>query len=1515
MPFLTTHHDPWGVLASLLVAAFASFVALDLAGRMRHLEPGVARVWWVAGSLAMGTGIWCMHFVGMLSLVVPIALGYAPGRTLGSWLAAVAVSAVALHIAGHASLTRRRLVGGALTMGAGICTMHYVGMAALDIEPGPVWNAPLIAASGLVAVAASAVALALFFWLRTVRADRTVLAQGLAAVVMGAGIGGMHYTGMAAMALPVGTVCLSTDGLGGSTLRVLVAVAGIALLSSTLFTSLLDARMRGRAARMAQSLRATNAQLSDANRELQARAEESRAMACELERLARVVRHTSDAVAITDASSVVTWVNEGFSRVSGIPAEHALGRPFAESLGRCVDPAALAPLFEAARGGSPCRIEIPSRGDGGEERWIDTELLAVHDANAAMAGFMAIGSDVTGRKQTQAQLERALRETNALLDALNAHSIVSVADPAGRILHCNDAFCAVSGFSRDELLGANHRIVNSGLHPPQFWIGMWRTIAAGHPWRGEICNRAKDGSLYWVDSVITSLRGDDGRIERYVSIRSDVTASKLAQRDLIRTTERLRLASEGGSDGMWDRPDVRSDALWLSTRCHAMLGYEEAELPSSWEALVALIRPDFVGAWRHSAARALEDDAPFDLEVMLRHKSDGYRWVRARARVYRDDGQGVRMAGSLIDIHDRKLAELALRASQAFLDRTGRVARVGGWQVDLASGGVEWSRQALEMLEVEPVQDAVACLARVHREHRAPLLAAVRDCRERGTPWDLELRCRTGGGQPMWVRAIGELEIEAGKSPRLVGAIQDITDRKRAEATAARSDALLRSAMEAVNEAFVVFDADDRLVYCNDKYRVQFETPALRITEGTTFEQIVRAHVASGAVPEAERHPEEWIAQRMALHRSTAGSWIQQLPNNRWMRVAEHVTADGHNVGFRIDITDLMNAKRQAEAASVAKGQFLANVSHEIRTPMNGVLGMLQLLQRTPLTPLQRGYAAKADSAARWLLGLLNDVLDFSKAEAGRMTLERRAFPFRRLMDDVSVVLSATLADKAVDLATAVDPRIPEVLIGDDMRLQQVLVNLGGNAIKFTEAGTVRVDVRLVGRSEDVARLEFTVSDTGVGIDAQDLERIFEGFSQAEASTTRRFGGSGLGLSISRHLVGLMGGAITVTSMVGEGSRFSFEIALPVGDVAAPPTADGVRPSDAQRLAGMRLLVVEDNPINQQIAVELLEQEGAHVALAGNGELAIAAVDAADPPFDAVLMDLQMPVLDGFVATDRIRRRFTADVLPILAMTANAMEADRIACLKAGMNGHVGKPFNLDQLVDALCRHTRRATPAPAASGEPALPLALVEQARACGVSLAAALARLGGHRGAYLRQLRAFLKDLPGWSEPLASLADRDARDAAGRLAHTIKGLAGTLGLDTVVPLAAQAEQAAAHAPSRTLPQSFGALRLGLKALAPALAALADAIERALPATAVTRAGALDAERLLRDVRDLTDKLQRADMAALDAFEALRATHGPFLGHLLAPLADAVNALDFGAAQLQCDGLVEVFGRPVPTA
>ena len=770
---------------------------------------------------------------------------------------------------------------------------------------------------------------------------------------------------------------------------------------------------------------------------------------------------------------------------------------------------------------------------------------------------------------------------------------------------------------------------------------------------------------------------------------------------------------------------------------------------------------------------------------------------------------------------------------------------------------------------------------------------------------------------------------------------------------------------------------------------------------------------------------------------------------NVWLSISVTLTVSSHLQN------DLAAARDAAEASNIAKSRFLANMSHEIRTPMNAILGMLGLLQATELNLRQRDYADKTEGAAKSLLGLLNDILDFSKADADKMQLENLPFRLDRLLRDLSVVLSANVGTKDIEVLFDIDPTLPEVIQGDAMRLQQVLINLGGNAIKFTTHGQVVLALRKLQATPEAVTIEFSVKDSGIGIAPEQQAHVFTGFSQAEASTTRRFGGTGLGLAISKMLVELMGGQIRITSALNQGSTFSFVLALPVvhdippelavrplsipaprpvlvvddnpmaGDLTqqmvrswgwpvdlatsgaqamdmirvrqAQAQAQGVFPyaliymdwqmpgmdgwettrqirelvrhgkgpeptlmmltahgretlaqrsgaeqdmlngflvkpvtasmllealadasqgnsglrqlskgrSSQRQLKGMRILVVEDNLINQQVAEELLSAEGAMVSLAANGQLGVDAVAAAAPQFDVVLMDIQMPVLDGYGATRAIREDLGLASLCIVAMTANAMASDREACLAAGMNEHVGKPFDIGKLVSLLIRLTGIQPDASDILEAAPRVVQAPEIPQVPGLDLDIALARMSGMRSLYVRTARDFIALLDVIIPELRQCLQTGEKQTAFMRLHTLKGNAGTLGARSLAAKAAELE--ALCKAGGTAAQCAGGLDELVSLVQPTQSSLARAIEhleiKAAPVSSAAQP--LDRTAALEALRELSALLRACDMAVLPRFTELQAPLASLPDALCQQLDLALQGLEFEKAHRLCSAMI----------
>lgn len=564
------------------------------------------------------------------------------------------------------------------------------------------------------------------------------------------------------------------------------------------------------------------------------------------------------------------------------------------------------------------------------------------------------------------------------------------------------------------------------------------------------------------------------------------------------------------------------------------------------------------------------------------------------------------------------------------------------------------------------------------------------------------------------------------------------------------------------SESVATYDTFLNRVHPDDRAAV-IEAYARSVREGsdsyTIEHRVVRGHTAEI----------RWVEERCQHVRDSDGRIIASL-------------------GMVLDITDrkraeesLAAAKAAAEAANAAKSQFLANVSHELRTPMNAILGMIDVALPKAVDPTIRDCLQTAKESADLLLTLLNDLLDSAKIESGKLQLESAPFSLRRMLDRTARVLAVRASEKGLAFYCRMPGTTPDLVIGDQMRLQQVLLNLAGNAIKFTEHGDVEISVNALSQA-DQACLEFTVRDTGIGLSADDLERLFQPFTQADVSMSRRFGGTGLGLSIAESLVRLMGGTISVESELGKGSIFRFTVRLPLANELLPDLEAPAAILPAACLP-LRILLVEDNPANQKLASYILQDRGHQVAVAGDGREAICL--AGQDRYDVILMDVQMPGMNGLEAAASIReKQQPGNHVPIIAMTAHAMEGDRQRCLAAGMDGYLSKPVNAHEMIRLVESLARRAAPpvGPAA--------ATLEPADTAAPKLTTvynpgeALAQCWNSQELLREMIQHFFRESDSLLGRMRAALEQDDLAKVGELGHRLKG--------TILYLGAQpAEQA----------------------------------------------------------------------------------------------------------------------------
>ena len=794
------------------------------------------------------------------------------------------------------------------------------------------------------------------------------------------------------------------------------------------------------------------------------------------------------------------------------------------------------------------------------------------------------------------------RDELALRLSFEAHSIMSIADAKGRIVEANDRFCALSGYSREELIGQDHRILTSGMHDKAFWQGVWRSLSAGQAWRGEICNRAKDGSLYWVDSILAPIIGAGGRVDRYVSILTDVS-------DRVHSSRMVR-ASEQVTRALLRSYDIDEAC---ETVCAALT---EA---------TGLVR----------------------VAVLLFDETDACRFVAT--------------AG---------LSDSYLRAVESLNGGRGHCPWKRGQQ-DAVSVVIQdvWRDAGVAEFQALFTREGIRSLAFV------PVMGSD------GVAGKLMLYSDMPGG-------VGSLQVSLASS--IAGTLGAVIERVAASQEVAASEARFRTLVETADVVVWEFDAkEQRFTYVSPE--------AARF--GYPMEEWYKQGFWMSVIHEDDReHAVGFCATEFAAGRSHRFQYRMRCADGSvvWIDDVVNVEHRGGQPammrGVMVDITQLREAKEQAEAASRAKSEFLANMSHEIRTPLTAILGYADLLRDGALEGLEtRQQAEMVDSirgAGRHLLDVINDILDLSKIEADRMIVERVETSLVAIVNDVEAMFRSRAKEKGLALCIEYESLVPEAMTSDPTRLRQVLVNLVGNAVKFTSVGEVTVRVSA---DRGAKRLVVDVLDTGVGIAAEHAAKLFKPFEQADQSVTRRFGGTGLGLAICRRLARLMGGDVSLPlSEVGKGSCFRVELPLVVEEgvrwvdakrTVEAPTLSLASVGEASSLRG-RVLLVEDGVDNQRLMSFHLRKAGAEVEVAENGSVGLLAIEraaAAGKPFDLVLTDMQMPVMDGYTMTSLLRARGTTT--PVVAVTAHAMAEDRQRCLDAGCDDYATKPVDRVGLV------------------------------------------------------------------------------------------------------------------------------------------------------------------------------------------------------------------------------------------
>jgi PAS domain S-box-containing protein len=803
-----------------------------------------------------------------------------------------------------------------------------------------------------------------------------------------------------------------------------------------------------------------------------------------------------------------------------------------------------------------------------------------------------------------------------------------------------------------------------------------------------------------------------------------------AEAALRDSKEQLRLALDAGGMGIfiWD---FNGDHLAWDERQYELFGVDRREGEMTGERALARVHPEDRPPLE-AAIRAVvgAGQGTFRFEFRVPQPTGWVRWVAGRAQVMPGpDGRAARMIGLNFDTTQAHEADAALaRSNEELRIAAERVqlalsagAIVGTWLWDLQADSLMVDERLAQSFGLDAALGRTGLkpeqvLASIHPEDLPGVHSAIDEAIAQGGPYRREYRVRGLDGVYRWVEANGRVDLaEDGRPLRFPGVLLDVEPRRTLEVERDRAMELLRAFANAVPGVVYAKDRDGRVLVANRGMAELVGCPLQSLLNKTELEfrddkfQAEATMVAdrrvmdSGVVEQSEETvtcPDGtstvWLCTKAPFtdgQGRVIGIIVASLDITARKAAEQALAALNATLEQRVAerTAELAAARDAAEAASRAKSAFLANMSHELRTPMNAILGLAHLLAQDALAARQAQQLAKIEGAARHLLSVISDILDISKIEAGKVQLERRDFSLAALLQEVRSIVDAPAAAKGLGISLDI-ANVPAWLRGDDTRVRQALLNYAGNAIKFTTSGHISLRALVEQRHGERLLVRFEVEDTGKGVEPQQVARLFEAFEQADASTTREHGGTGLGLAITRRLAELMGGSAGVRPRPGNGSVFWFTAWLEQSREASPSEAIA-EAADAklkERHAGKRVLVAEDNAINREVALAMLRAVWLRADVAENGQAAVEM--ASQGGYDLVLMDMQMPVMDGLQATRALRAMPQLQTVPILAMTANVFDEDRAACLAAGMDDFASKPVQPQALYATLLKWLDRSS-------------------------------------------------------------------------------------------------------------------------------------------------------------------------------------------------------------------------------
>ncbi|MFV0448213.1 MAG: PAS domain S-box protein [Vibrio sp.] len=1302
----------------------------------------------------------------------------------------------------------------------------------------------------------------------------------------------------------------------------------------------------------------------------------------------------------------------------------------------------------ALKGESVPLHQVEMINNAGQLKRLEVFMQQLDSATGELRSIEMLFTDVTEQFSAAAW-------SNAVLEV--APEALLIMDHLGKIVFANTSCQQLFGYENgamldlivEDLLPPDLRQAHASLRDSFTKEGRSRPMENAHSVRAV----KADGSEFIAEIALSSLPTDsNGRKQIAASVR-DMTKQLAVEKQIRDSEQRFRgLVTNIPSAVHRTRLAGEWVTEYVSEKIVDITGYSAKQfIANNQRTLVSLIVSEDLPLLQQRVDSALTEQKTFEIEYRIRHRDRSIRWIHERGRAtYSEDGKHAWVDGSIDDVTQRKLALDELEESRLQLSNIAESVPCTVYQ--LRWNTVEDSQfnflssAVLPMFGLRPdeIKNNICVIAdRIPNEERLALAQGLSGQSEDQFNWNRTFCYLHPNGGLRWMEASARGHSAEDGAIIWNGYVMDVTERKAIEQELAISEAHFRALFDSATVCIANVDANGIILNCNEQYCADMG--------GRTREQLIGMsmfNISTVADPQTSRDKYRQLVDGEISHYRGERSFTHPNGQVTWMSasVSSILDSDGNfetAVISMVDITELklmstelLKAKENADAASKAKSDFLANMSHEIRTPMNAIIGMSQLCLQTDLSEKQQNYVEKIERASKALLSIINDILDFSKIESGKLDIESMPFMLDSILEGLSDMFVDKVTDKQLELLFSVSPDVPSYLVGDSLRLGQVLINLMGNAVKFTERGEILLTIDLLEQNNQDVTLRFSVRDTGIGLTGDQQDKLFKSFSQADTSTTRKYGGTGLGLAICKQLVELMGGSIGVDSLYGYGSNFHFTLKLKCSDdkqlvvneqltgmsvlVADDnttareiiqrslesfgfdvdavstgqeaiehcqrksysiafidwkmPSIDGIevarqikqmnnvpkilmvsanssqeltdkvdelsldglitKPITASRLLdgimdafGMsgelvvrrnekpltidstllsslnnkQVLLVEDNEMNLEVATEFLQQVGINVTTATNGQIALDKLR--QQMFDLVLMDCQMPVMDGYQATQAIRQDSAFAQLPVIAMTANTMAGDKEACLAVGMDDHIAKPIEVNVLYQTLAKylvgnHLQATTDtnnvdvkSNMASSESTKVMSQHIWPEHPELDIDRGLQLVQNSSRLYQRIFERFAESQRNISVSIDNAMSLGKRDEAVRLAHTLKGVAGNLTSHTLVELATQLELNL----NQGVP--YQEVLEQIQVLVTSICEAIDSVKQAAESAPSGDEQAISDEMLIDELQTLRERLDDADSQAVAQINALQPRVSSQLWLQLNPAVNMINQYQFDEA------------------